>query len=75
MRSNKDNYLHILQKYLLNFNTGTYDEALFNIEKCIHYIEEGGFHYSYKFKEQALINIGECLKIFNRYDEAKQLFK
>ena len=47
MRSNKENYVHFYDKCIDNMNAGTYDEALFNIEKCIHYAEEGGFHYSY----------------------------
>ena len=44
MRGNKDNYEHFYFKYEDNYDAGTYDEALFNIEKCIHYAEEGGFN-------------------------------
>ena len=51
MRSNKDNCLHFYKKHVNNYNAGTLDEALFNIEKCNRYAEEGGFHHSYKFKE------------------------
>ena len=50
MRSNYDNSKLFFYKFENNFNAGTYDEALINIEKCIHYAEEGGFHHSYKLK-------------------------
>ena len=44
LRSNNENYIHFFYKYVDNWNAGTLDEALFNIEKCIHYAEEGGPH-------------------------------
>ena len=60
-----------MKKYFDNFNSGTHDEALFNIEKCIHYAEEGGFHKSYKCKAMALCWKGDCLRRLNRNEEAK----
>ena len=50
-RSNADSYNHFYVKLVDSMKAGTYDEALFNIEKCIHYAEEGGFYHSYKFIE------------------------
>ena len=75
MRSNEDNYKHFIYKFEYNFlKAGTYDEALFNIKKCIHYANEIGFHYSYKLKQEALYLKGYCLTILNRNEEAKLAF-
>ena len=71
MRSNEENYKHFYQKYKDNWNAGTYDEALFNLEKCIHYAEEGRFHSSYKLKAIALNEKGECLIRLKKYEGAK----
>ena len=71
MRSNKDNCKYFIYKSIDNLKAGTYDEALFNVEKCIRYAEEGGFHYSYKLKALALNLKGECLRRLGRYEDAK----
>ena len=71
MRSNEDNFLHFCAKFGDTSKAEMYDESLFNIEKCLHYAEEGGFNLSYKCKASALYEKGVCLIHLNKYGEAK----